>query len=111
MDKLEEIIRKYALINATQHGGQAQPGAVIGMIMSKHPEYRQNAGEVSKTAAQIVQTVNQMSAEDQNQELEDRGGYQEKKKNRKRSRDWRIYPILMRAWCYVLPQIHQAPSI
>ncbi len=83
MDKLEEIIRKYALINATQHGGQAQPGAVIGMIMSKHPEYRQNAGEVSKTAAQIVQTVNQMSAEDQNQELEDRGGYQEKKKQEK----------------------------
>ncbi len=83
MDKLEEIIRKYALINATQHGGQAQPGAVIGMIMSKHPEYRQNTGEVSKTAAQIVQTVNQMSAEDQNQELEDRGGYQEKKKQEK----------------------------
>ncbi|MDI3549376.1 MAG: glutamyl-tRNA synthetase [Methanobacterium sp.] len=83
MDKLEEIIRKYALINATQHGGQAQPGAVMGMVMSNHPEYRQNAGEVSKTTAQIVQAINQMPIEEQNKELEERGGYQKKKKQEK----------------------------
>ncbi|MFA0833847.1 MAG: glutamate--tRNA ligase [Methanobacterium formicicum] len=79
MDKLEEIIRKYALINAAKHGGQAQPGAVIGMIMSKHPEYRQDAGQVSKTAGQIVSTINKMPLDAQSKELEQLGGYQEKK--------------------------------
>jgi glutamyl-tRNA synthetase len=79
MDKLEEIIRKYALINAAKHGGQAQPGAVIGMIMSKHPEYRQDAGQVSKTAGQIVSTINKMPVDAQSKELEELGGYQEKK--------------------------------
>jgi len=79
MEKLEEIIRKYALINAAKHGGQAQPGAVIGMIMSKHPEYRQDAGQVSKTAAQIVGAINKMPVDVQSKELEELGGYQEKK--------------------------------
>ena len=79
MDKLEEIIRKYALINAAKHGGQAQPGAVIGMIMSKHPEYRKDAGQVSKIAAQMVGTINKMPLDDQSKELEELGGYQEKK--------------------------------
>lgn len=79
MDKLEEIIRKYALINAAKHGGQAQPGAVIGMIMSKHPEHRQDAGQVSKTAAQIVGAINKMPLDAQTKELEELGGYQEKK--------------------------------
>ncbi|MBI5459077.1 glutamate--tRNA ligase [Methanobacterium sp.] len=79
MEKLEEIIRKYALINAAKHGGQAQPGAVIGMIMSKHPEYRQDAGQVSKTAAQIVGAINKMPVDVQTKELEELGGYQEKK--------------------------------
>ena len=79
MDKLEEIIRKYALINAAKHGGQAQPGAVIGMIMSKHPECRKDAGQVSKTAGQIVSTINKMPLDAQTKELEELGGYQEKK--------------------------------
>lgn len=79
MDKLEEIIRKYTLINAAKHGGQAQPGAVIGMIMSKHPEYRKDAGQVSKTASQIVGTINNMPLDAQSKELEELGGYQEKK--------------------------------
>lgn len=80
MQELEKLVRRYALVNATKHGGQAQPGAVIGMVMSGHPEYRKEAGEVSKIVAQIVSKVNQISTDAQKEELEKIGGFQEKKR-------------------------------
>ncbi|NYB52783.1 MAG: glutamate--tRNA ligase [Methanobacteriaceae archaeon] len=80
MQELEELLKKQALINATKHGGQAQAGAVIGMIMSAHPEYRKKAKEVSKLAGQIVSQVNAMSTQAQKEELEALGGFVEKKK-------------------------------
>ena len=83
MEKLEELVRKQALINAAKHGGQAQPGAVIGMIMSGHPEYRKQAQDVSKLAGQITAQVNQLSSAAQKEELDNLGGYQEKKKEEK----------------------------
>ncbi len=83
MQELEELIRKQALINAAKHGGQAQPGAVIGMIMSGHPEYRKQAKDVSRLAGQIVSQVNGMSPEAQSEELEGLGGFVEKKKEEK----------------------------
>jgi glutamyl-tRNA synthetase len=83
MDKLKKLIKKQALINATSHKGQAQPGAVMGMIMGNHPEYRKQAGEVSKLAAQIVGEINQMSREVQKEQLDKLGGHVEKKKTEK----------------------------
>jgi glutamyl-tRNA synthetase, archaeal and eukaryotic family len=83
MEKLEELVRKQALINAAKHGGQAQPGAVIGMIMSGHPEYRKQAKDVSKLAGKITAQVNQLAPEAQKEELDNLGGYQEKKKEEK----------------------------
>ncbi len=80
MQELEKLIKKQALINATKHGGQAQPGAVIGMIMSGHPEYRKQAKDVSKLSGQIVAQINAMPPEAQNQELEALGGFVEEKK-------------------------------
>ena len=83
MDRLKKLIKKQALINATSHKGQAQPGAVMGMIMGNHPEYRKQAGEVSKLAAQIVGEINQMSREVQKEQLDKLGGHVEKKKTEK----------------------------
>ncbi len=83
MEELKKLIRKQALINASKHGGQSQPGAVMGMIMGSHPEYRKQAGEVSRLAAQIVQEINQLSPQDQKQELDNLGGFVEDKKPEK----------------------------
>jgi len=83
MERLEELVRKQALINAAKHGGQAQPGAVIGMIMSGHPEYRKQAKDVSRLAGQITAQINQLSSEAQKEELDNLGGYQEEKKEEK----------------------------
>ena len=80
MQELEELIKKQALINAAKHAGQAQPGAVIGMIMSGYPEYRSQAKDVSKLTGQIVARINSMSSDDQKAELETLGGFVEEKK-------------------------------
>ena len=83
MDELKKLIKKQALVNAAKHGGQAQPGAVIGMIMGNHPEYRKHAGEVSKLAGQIVREINQLPPEAQKEELDVLGGFVGEKKPEK----------------------------
>jgi glutamyl-tRNA synthetase len=80
MQELEKLIKKQALINASKHGGQAQPGAVIGMIMGNHPEYRKQAKDMSKLAGKIVSQVNGMSTEAQKDQLDKLGGHVEEKK-------------------------------
>ena len=80
MQKLEKLVKKYALANAVNHRGQAQTGAVMGLVMSKHPELRKEAGKVSKVIAEMVAEINQLPPQDQQAMLEDLGGFQEKKK-------------------------------
>ncbi|WP_414469291.1 glutamate--tRNA ligase [Methanobacterium sp. ACI-7] len=74
MSELKELVYKYALQNAVKHNGTAQNGAVIGIIMSSHPEFRKEAKEVSKTVAQELSKINVMSPEDQIKELDKLGG-------------------------------------
>lgn len=80
MSNLKDLIYKYALTNAVKHKGKAQPGAVIGIIMSSHPEFRSEAKEVSKLAGKIVGEVNSMGLETQTSELEKLGGLIEEEK-------------------------------
>ncbi len=66
--EVEELARKYALKNASEYGGECDPGAVIGKIMSEEdfdPE------EVQKAAGKVCGEVNAMSQEEQQEELED----------------------------------------
>jgi len=80
MNDLNRLVYKYALINAVKHKGMAQDGAVVGAIMSLHPEFRKEAREVSKVAMQVVKKVNAMDPETQTSELEKLGGMVEEKK-------------------------------
>jgi len=66
---LEKIARKYALRNAVEHGGECNPGAVIGKIFAE--EEFENKGEVTQTAQKVCQEVNELSLEEQEEELED----------------------------------------
>lgn len=64
--ELEELARKYALKNASEYGGECNPGAVIGKIMSEEdfdPE------EVQETAVKVCGDINSMSQEEQKEEL------------------------------------------
>lgn len=74
MESLKNLVYKYALQNAVKHKGTAQNGAVIGMIMSSHPEFRKESREVSKTVGEVVAKINTMNSDEQVKELEKLGG-------------------------------------
>lgn len=63
--------RKFALQNAVEHGGQAQPGAVVGRLMGQHADLRDRADEVQEIVADVVAEVNAMDPADQQAALSD----------------------------------------
>ncbi len=65
---LEEIARKYSLRNAVQHDGECNPGAVIGKIFAE--EEFEDKGKVTGKAQEVCQEVNELSLEEQEEELE-----------------------------------------
>ena len=70
MNNLEEIVYKHALLNAAKHKGSANPGAVMGSIMSQEPELRSKAKEIGPIAGKIVAQINKLSPEEQASEME-----------------------------------------
>ncbi len=72
-DEIKTLIYRYALINAANHKGKAQKGAVMGIIMSSHPEIRGKAKKVTQLAEDVVGTVNSMDLSEQKLELEKLG--------------------------------------
>ena len=80
MENLNDLAYKYALQNALKHKGKAQNGAVIGIIMSSHPEFRKDAKEVSKTVGEVVSKINALSNEEKVKELEKFGGMVDEEK-------------------------------
>ncbi|MDR2623684.1 MAG: glutamate--tRNA ligase [Methanobrevibacter sp.] len=82
MNDLEKIVYEYGLLNAKKHKGKANPGAVIGSIMSTHSELRPKAKEIGQIANSIVKNINEMSIEDQNTEITNLGlkTFEKKKK-------------------------------
>lgn len=83
MDELEKTIYKYALLNAAKHKGNANPGAVIGSIMSNEPELRKDVKKIGSMANEIITRINQMSSEDQEREIANLGIEVENKKTEK----------------------------
>ena len=65
---LEEIARKYALRNAVEHDGECNPGAVIGKIFAE--EEFDDKGKVTQKAQKVCSEVNELSLEEQEEELE-----------------------------------------
>lgn len=70
MNDLEKIVYKHALLNAAKHKGNANPGAVMGSIMSQEAELRSRAKEIGPIAGKIVGQVNKLSPEELASEME-----------------------------------------
>ena len=66
---VEELILKYALINAYTHRGKANAKAVMGKVLGENPELRPKAKEVIPLVNEIVERVNGMSIEEQETKL------------------------------------------
>ena len=67
---LKEDILKYALQNAVKFDGKANPGAVIGKILSENPELKKDMKNISKQANKIISEVNSMPLEEQKKQFE-----------------------------------------
>ncbi|MEM2263552.1 MAG: glutamate--tRNA ligase family protein, partial [Candidatus Bathyarchaeia archaeon] len=68
--ELEELIRKFALINAVKHDGRAQPGPVIGKVLAERPELRTKAKEIAALVEKIVSEVNSLPPNEQKRIVE-----------------------------------------
>ena len=60
-----------ALQNAFEHGGQTQDKIILGKILGTKPEFRTKVKEISGKISEIVVSVNQLSPEEQQKELEE----------------------------------------
>jgi len=86
MEELEKTIYKYALLNAIKHKGNANPGAVMGAIMSNEPTLRKDAKKIGPLSGQIVAKVNAMSLEEQEKEIAKLGIEVNQKQSKKKEK-------------------------
>ena len=70
MKNSKKEIRKITLQNAFEHGGQTRDKIVLGKILGSKPEFRTKVKEISEDISSIVNSVNQLSIEEQKQEIE-----------------------------------------
>ena len=64
-DSIEETARKYALQNAVQFKGKANPKAVAGKILAEFPEWRSRSAEAREIVDAVVSEINAMAPETQ----------------------------------------------
>lgn len=71
-EEVKKEIRKMALQNAFEHGGSTQDKIILGKILGTKPEFRTKVKEISGEISEIVASVNQMSSEEQQKEMEEK---------------------------------------
>jgi len=69
-DDPKNLLFLCALQNAVKHGGIPQVGAVIGMVMGAHPEFRSRAKEISVLARDAISEVAALPSEDRASRLQ-----------------------------------------
>jgi glutamyl-tRNA synthetase len=69
---LRELVRKAALLNALQHGGKAQAGAIVGKIIGEKQELKTKAKELSRLIGKVVDEVNSLPVEEQRRMVEEK---------------------------------------
>ena len=70
-EKLKKEIRKMALQNAFEHGGETRDKIILGKILGTKPEFRTKVKEISEDISKIVSSVNQLSLEGQKKEIDE----------------------------------------
>jgi len=69
-ENAELVVRKYALQNAVQHGGKADPKNIVGKVLGAEPALRPFAKELTSLALVVVPKINELAPEAQRKELE-----------------------------------------
>lgn len=68
---LKDDILKYALHNAVKYNGKANPGSVIGKLLSEHPELKDKMKDVAKEVNSVIREVNAMKPDAQLKQLKE----------------------------------------
>jgi glutamyl-tRNA synthetase len=63
LDKVRASAEKYAVFNASQYGGKANPGSVMGRIFAEYPDAKANAKDVQRLVMGVIADVNSWSME------------------------------------------------
>ena len=58
LDKIKASAVKYSVYNASQYGGKANPGSVMGRIFAEYPDAKVNAKDVQLLVMNVVADVN-----------------------------------------------------
>jgi glutamyl-tRNA synthetase len=56
--KVKASAEKYAVFNASQYGGKANPGSVMGRIFAEYPDAKANAKDVQRLVMGVIADVN-----------------------------------------------------
>ncbi|MFH0832407.1 MAG: glutamate--tRNA ligase [Candidatus Aenigmatarchaeota archaeon] len=72
---MDELVRKYALINAVEHDGKAIAKSILGKLLADYPELRSKVLELNSKIEEEINEINYWSREKQKEELEKLGGY------------------------------------
>ena len=70
-EELKKEIRKMALQNAFEHGGETRDKIILGKILGTKPEFRSKVKEITGDISEIVSAVNQLSSEEQGKEIKE----------------------------------------
>ncbi len=70
-DNLKKEVRKIALQNAYEHGGDTKDKIVLSKILGIQPELRTKVKEIIDEISQIVSDINQKTLEEQQKEIEE----------------------------------------
>jgi len=77
---MKDVILKHTLLNAVEHEGKADTGAVIKKVIAEKPEMRNQIKEVIEEIRKIVGEVNSWSIDEQKKKIEEMKIKIEKKK-------------------------------
>ena len=72
---MDDLIKKYTLINAIEHDGAAQAKSVLGKLLSENPEMRSRVQQLTGEIEAAVREINRLSLAQQRTELDKLGGY------------------------------------
>ncbi|MFX0096203.1 MAG: glutamate--tRNA ligase [Candidatus Hodarchaeota archaeon] len=81
---LEEIARKYTLLNAVKYGGKASFKAVMGKIISEQPELKSKTEEISIILKKTIDEINNMPLKEQEKLASQYVGLEKEKETKER---------------------------
>ena len=71
---MDDLIKKYVLINALEHEGVAQAKSVLGRLLADNPDMRNRVQQLTGDIEAAVRELNRLSPAQQKAELDKLGG-------------------------------------